>query len=254
MTKKHRIPGRLFVEAGRSVEEALRRDTSEAIAQFRRDGDLIATWEDDKVVLLHDPKSSPVVFSKTADAPAPLTLTTEQAAAECKLRFLELVAGMASKIYMSGERLYVEFPRAEKEVGDFLSAEENQDILRDFCRELAGREMTVYLLFVGETTAALNSFLSPALVRLLPPWLSHLDHGTFITDHLRAIVALLRAAGDSPRAAQVEKILARRSARQPPNPPGFFTRRVVDVPPGLLRRHRTMHEEGDPDPSHKSGE
>lgn len=254
MTKKHRIPAGLFLEAGRSVEEALRRDTSEAIAQFRRDGDLIATWEDDKIVLLHGSKSSPAMSSRAADAPAPLTLTTEQAAAECKLRFLELVAGVASKISISGERLYVEFPRAEKEVGDFLNAEENQDILRDVCRELTGSEMTVYLLFVGETPAARNPFLRQTLTRLPPAGQSHGDHGTFIISHLRVIIALLLMAGDSPRAAQVKKILARRWARQPRNPPGFFERRVVDVPPGLLRRHRTTHEEGDPDPSHKPGE
>jgi hypothetical protein len=250
MTKKHRIPNRLFVEAGRRVEEALRRDTSEAIAQFGRDDDLIATLEEDKVVLLRGPEFSLGTLPELGDAPP--DVTAEGAAAEYKLQFLNLVTGVSPKIYISGERLYIEFPRGEKEVGDFLSAPENQDILRDVCRELAGREMTTYLMFFDETAPPRPLLLRR--VRLPPVGPQHGDRGAFIINRLRVIAAMLRAAGDSTRAAQVENILARRSARQPLSWPGFYEDPLVDVLLDRPRRHHIMHEEGDPDPSRKSGE
>lgn len=253
MTTEHRIPSRLFLHAGRDIEEALRRDTSEAVAQFKRDGDLIATWEDDHAVLLHGVRASDMWLNHLLEVARPGTFAVLRALGRGHTPFLDLVVGVSQQIYLDAEGLHVEFPRGEKEVGDFLSGPENQDVLRDVGRELTGREIDVRLSFVGEPQ---------------PPE-PHFDRGNFIVNHLRAIIDVLRAAGGALRAAQVEKIMAARITRQQqhhrtdPTPPqtvdsvwrkelrSRITRELLRDDDDLTLRE-IIREEGGRPPSHKS--
>ena len=253
MTPEHRIPSGLFLRAGRRVEEALRRDTAEAIAQFKRDGDLIATWEDDKIVLLHGPAASDAGL-RPSDA-----VKTDASAAvhfprEDHTPFLELVVGVSQKIYLSGENLHLEFPQGEIEIRDFLSRPENQDVLRDVCRELTGREMAVHLTPAEELQTG-----GP-----------HVNQRRDVTKLLRVLMAELRAAGESLRERQVLGLLLRRILRQQrylphpllTRPSGVLAKRSMtrsmarevtreeNDPPG----REITREEGELLPSHKSKE
>ena len=254
MTTEHRIPSRLFLRAGRDIEEALRRDTSEAVAQFKRDGDLIATWEDDRAVLLHGVRASDTWPNHLLDVARPGASATLRALGRGRTLFLDLVVGVSRQIYLSAEGLHVEFPRVEKEVGDFLSAPENQDVLRDVGRELTGREIDVRLSFVEE--------LQPAE----PPF----DRGDFIVNHLRAIIDVLRAAGDDLQVAEMEKVMADRIARQQLLRPDLMQRQMLDalldrtsgsrITREFLRKdldltiRKIIREEGGRPSSHKSEE
>ncbi|HVF54505.1 MAG TPA: hypothetical protein VM934_00065 [Pyrinomonadaceae bacterium] len=239
MTTEHRIPGHLFLVAGDLIEEALRRDTSEAIAEFKRDGSLIATWEDGQVVIIsgHEISQGELFVRKVLP---PRFYSLPQRLSEGRTRLFYLLLSLAQKMYINGEELRIEYPQTESEIADFLRSA-GQDMLHDLSRIIAGREMSVSVRVSLEASE--------------PEEAAGVRGGFRHAWQLNVIAGLLRSENDLSLASQVEALTLRLDpAGYSRMPPHLLARLVMDEPLTGPRTPGAVGPESDDALSRKSKE
>lgn len=208
MTTEHRIPSQLFLVAGKEIESAMRQDVSKMLLWHDWRTKLIATWENGAVVLLHPWELRTPLYK----APSPASDATdvrERLDAETEKRFFDFLIGQAKNIYIKDGQLYLQYT-LDEEIGSFLRNRASLPVLNNLCREIAGRDMPVYVHTVEATEIDRAA--------------GYQLHRTFSsTGLLLKYIEVLLIRGETGLAEQVKELLIRREYRQtaerPPEKP-----------------------------------
>lgn len=197
MTAERQIPNRLFIVAGQAIEEALRRETALALSEYNHYSHPIASWEDNRVVIIPGRKVSLIgtdlwwpVYRNPGEVTPPVP--------EPQQLFLDFVLQFATKIYIEHEELYIELPYTARVVSAFLSNPENAEMLRDISRAITGSVRVSHLIVRGPQPYT-------TLLRY------EIEH---VVEKLLSIIRALHAKGNHALAQRFEKFLDERVPRE----------------------------------------
>lgn len=147
-TERENLDG-LFLVKGQTIVKALRRAGIDAVVGHFVANNFIATWENDRVVIV---PAEQIPLADLIESKPALKSTggPEKIIKGVQKMYTDRIFEHARRIYIEGGELCIEYSSHNKSMRDSLTSPDRAERVRQLCREITGRDMPVRIIEIEE--------------------------------------------------------------------------------------------------------